>query len=473
MLIIVFLCTQIYSAQIYARETEQNSVSLGSIFTPNQDLEKLRGKLKYPWSEDKISEVNLQKNISQQKSISDKLARIKFEMINGNLDKAKVILLDSQFDQNFSMPIQYRYLAMIHFIEGNYVRSLELLQKKEMYQKGNQEHICLLRTLNLLILDRHFEALNDWRVCQEITSSSSLHTWMRMLITLKTSTDQLSFQKALADINIENERDDFLRIYLKLALYLNQPEKIFSRIPYLGEAVYQDNSIRELLGLLFYRNGDIKTAYQFIEDLESPNSENIKGNLYLAQKKYELAYAQFKLALQKKKNSQNALERIIPVAWVLKQWNDGLNFIKPLEVSTKDQLKKLAITAAFQTQSKDYSNARKNLEKVVIESKNSQSGEINQLLTYVSLMQKDLTTSQHYNNLTCKNLNGLNCWLQYHIYLWDDLSLTLFREDQIHPEQKLLDKYRDSVNAAPIEEEIYIGQQDIEELDSALLQKFR
>jgi tetratricopeptide (TPR) repeat protein len=254
---------------------------------------------------------------------------------------------------------------------------------------------------------------------------------------------------------------------------LNEPDKIFARIPYLNKEIYEDDSTRELLGLLFYRKGDLKTAYQFIEDLESPNSENIKGNLYLAQKKYELAYAQFKVALNKKKNSQNALERIIPVAWILRQWQDGLKFTQSIEVSKKDEPRRQLISAAFQTQLKDYAKARKGLEKIVHQSNLTQSPQANQLLTYVTLMQKDLSATQNYNRLACNDLRGLNCWLQFHLSSWDDFSLTIKRDENIYTEKSLLETYRSGLTSTPMQENIFIGQQDIEELDHIILQKYQ
>lgn len=470
-----------YSAQASEFQSANHSMNQGEIFTPNLAIKDFRGKFTYPMGKAKLEDAQIKRAITEQRSINNYLARVKFEMINGNLDKAKVLLLDEQFDQNFSMPIQYRYLAIINFIEGNYQRSLELLQKKEMYQEGNNQHVCLLRNLNYLILNRHFEAINDWSFCQGITRSSSQHLWMDTLVKLKTSKSNESFKKVLANINIENERDDFLRIYLKLALYLNQPDKIFARIPYLGESIYEVDSTRELLGLLFYRKGDLKTAYQFIEDLETPNSENIKGNLYLAQKKYELAYAQFKLALKRKKSSQNSLERIIPVAWMLRQWKDGLDFTQALEVNSKDQLKKLLILAAFEIQLEKFADARAKLEKIVISSKSTQSKETNQLLSYVTLMQKDLNSTRSYNLKSCKDFYGLNCWLQYHLSTWDDFSLTIKRDENIHTdiktktqtEKSLLDEYRSNFKPSPLAEDIYIGQPDIEELDNVIMQKYQ
>lgn len=468
--LILFLFT---FSDVYAQEKLISKYRKSYIFTPREDLNTYRGKFKYPLSDSKVSEKNITRSIENNQNILKKLARVKFEIINGNLNKAKVILLDTQFDQDFSMPIQYRYLAIIHFIEGDYQRSLELLQKKEMYQEGNQKHICLLRSLNLLILNRDLEALNDWTVCRSLTTSTSSHLWMDTLVSLKTSKNKDVFKKAFADINIENERGDFLRIYLKLALYLNKQDKVFPRIPYLGSAVYEDNLTREILGLLFYREGEVKTAYQFIEDLESPNSENIKGNLYLAQKKYELAYAQFKLALQKKKNSINALERVIPVAWILRQWKDGLKYTQKLEVAPEDELKKLTLIALFQTQIEEYKTARGILEKVYSESKASSKVEVHQLLSYVSMKNKDLDSFKLYNSKSCSKLDGFSCWLQFHLDIWDDFSITIMRDEPIHAGVNLLKTFREGFDANPIKEEIYLGQPDIEELDNELLQKYK
>jgi hypothetical protein len=471
MLIFTLLLPEAF-AQWKQRSVKWEGENSNMMFEPSKDKLYQRGKFKYPESVESLEEYNFERELAENQKISNRMAAIKYEIINGNLEKAKVMLLEAKYRQDFSRPIQYRYLAMIHFIEGDFKRSLEMLQKKEMYKLENTSHICVLRTLNLLILNRHVEAISDWNRCLDATvsQSSTFHLWMNTLISLKTSNKKEDINLPLRNLSIENERGDFLRIYLKLALYLNQQYKIFPRIPYLGAQVYDDQEIRELLGLLFYRDGKLVNAYKFIEDLSSPNSENIKGNLYLAQKKYELAYGQFKLALQKKSNSQNALERIVPTAWLLKQWKDGLHYTNKLEVSPSDRYKKMAIKAAFQTQLELYDEAKDTLERVVVGSKNAQAPEVNQLYSFVGLMLNNKDIATDYADKSCKNYEGLNCWLQFQLAMWEDFTLTTKREDAIHnPKVNLLDEYRNSFTKDPIVEEEFISQKDIEELDNELI----
>src|SRR5690606_9600805 len=99
---------------------------------------------------------------------------------------------------------------------------------------------------------------------------------------------------------------DQLKVILKLAMYLNQESLVVDQIPELTVDQLQDPEVREIAGQIFFRTGSLARSYRFIEDLKSPNSENIKGNLYILRNKYELAYAQFKLSLEQKLNSQNA-----------------------------------------------------------------------------------------------------------------------------------------------------------------------
>ena len=57
----------------------------------------------------------------------------------------------------------------------------------------------------------------------------------------------------------------------------------------------------------------------------------------------ELAYAQFKLALKRKNNSQNALERIAPTAWILNQWEEGAIYASRLEARPGEESNKLTL----------------------------------------------------------------------------------------------------------------------------------
>jgi hypothetical protein len=456
LLLVVILFTQLLFAESYT----------------DSHISENRGNFKYPKNPEGVMESDFKRKMQENLSISKRLGAIKYEMINGNLEKAKVMLLRSKYAEGFSRTIQYRYLGMIHFIEGNYKLSQKFLTHKSLYNISTNDTICMLRTLNFIILNRTAEAKIEWNICLDATldKSPTQYVWMNTILKLKLNDEPKITEVPLKRVNIENEKGDYLRLFLKMALYLNQQNKIFERLPFLAESAFKDPEIRELIGMLYYREGKLSKAYNFVEDLDSPNSENIKGNIYLAQKKFELAYGQFKLALKKKVNSQNSLERIIPVAWILKQWDDGLEFIEKLKVDPKDKYNKLTLKAALLTQAGQYKMAETALRKVIYGSNNAQSLEVNQLYTYNALMMKNNSDAEAYADKSCAFKDGINCWILYHFAIWENFTLTTHREDDIlEGTADLASELTQSFQEDPIIEDIYVSQEDVEEMDNDII----
>ncbi len=432
-----------------------------------------RGHFKYPAFDTDLVEQDFYRKLNHNKRITTHLGKIKFYIINGNLEKAKMMLLQDQTPDKYAQIIKFRYLSIIYFIQGNYERSLEYLSKKEMKTLSYTKNLCLLRSLNLLILDKASDASKQWGRCIDATldQSSTDHIWMSTLVNLKLRKNKDATKIPFKSINIENEKGAYLKLFLKLSLYLGQQNKILKRLKFLNEDVYTDPEIRELVGMLYYREGELVKSYHFIEDLKSPNSQNIKGNIFLAQKKYELAYAQFKLALKRKINSQNSLERMIPLAWILQQWDDGIDYLEQLDTKEKDKFTKLTIKAALKTQKKDFTGATKDLNKIIYGSRNAQSSEVNQLMTYNSLMLKNKDTAETFADLSCKNNDGINCWLQFHLQSWENFTMTIHRDEKVHQEKvDIINEYTQNFESSPLEEEIFVSQRDIEELDNNLIQ---
>jgi predicted negative regulator of RcsB-dependent stress response len=464
---LISLTLLVFYTQVFALNTSVIKDAL----TENVQKRK-RGEFVYPKNKSELDQFDYYRTLKTNQRIQSKLAAIKYQIINGNLEKAKLMLLQSNYTEDYSKVIQYRYLSIIHFIQGEYEKSLSFLTKKEMYNISISKNICLLRTLNYLILDKVVLGQAEWNKCIDSTlgKSPSSHLWISTLVKLKLNEEKNVTDIPFKNINIENEEGNFLKLYLKLALYLDKQDKILDRIQYMKNDGFTDPKIRELIGLLFYRNGKILNAYRFIEDLTSPNAENIKGNIYLSQNKYELAYAQYKLALKRKVNSQNSLERIIPVAWLLNEWEDGHDYVEKLEIDPKDIFNKLTVKAAFLTQQNKYTEAKKVLNQIVIGSRNSQSSEVNQLFSYNALMTKDLPMSLKYTDQACKNLDGVNCWLQFQLNTWEHFPLTLQRNDNVFSnESDLLDQYTSTKVENSFKEELYVNQEDIEELDNNII----
>ena len=134
---------------------------------------------------------------------------------------------------------------------------------------------------------------------------------------------------------------------VKISYFLNKEENIVSKLPKLPKKLYRSKKIRELISFIYYRLNQKKLALDFIEDISTANAENIKGNFRLKSKEFELAYGHFQLALKSKINSKNALERSLPLSWILKNGNRVKKHLSSLLSEDIDPRKKRSLETAF------------------------------------------------------------------------------------------------------------------------------
>jgi hypothetical protein len=87
------------------------------------------------------------------------------------------------------------------------------------------------------------------------------------------------------------------------------------------------------------------------------------------------------------------------------------------------------------------------------------------------MMTKNFIKSETYADLSCKTNDGINCWMRFHLALWEDFSKTIHREEEIKASTNdLFSEYTKSFTKNSIEEQEYISQRDIEELDNNLIE---
>ncbi len=108
------------------------------------------------WEQYPKSDSDLEKNSIIQSAIKlnteqEKLALIKFYMINGNLLKARSLLQTTTFDNNLSKTIKLRYLAIISFILEEYETTIKILEDGNLQQFFNQNKTCQLKILSEII----------------------------------------------------------------------------------------------------------------------------------------------------------------------------------------------------------------------------------------------------------------------------------------------------------------------------------
>lgn len=370
-----------------------------------------------------------------------------------------------------------RYKALSAFVQDDFQSAYDLVKNDRFNIVSSYEEICVLRLLSLFALGNKNEAYrklnHEYSNCRSLTEQYSKNNqlWLTSMKLLSEGNVSRLPGNKLTDFTTILENTDTTKLWLKLAIYSNREEFVTKNIALLPEEAYRNIGIRELLGMAYYRHGDVKRANDFIEDLSSPNADNIRGDIALTKKEWEIAYGHFRLALKRKEDSLNALERAIPLSWILEQWQDGLELLSRYVGPNYDQAKLLALETALRIRLNQYDRADKNLRILTQEFGTSAPLEIKLMKSFVATMRNDLPLLKESATQACRSFDGLNCWLSDQLLVWDDFSKTIKRTDEVNivaesPDQILAAA---RVPAQALKEKVLIDQRDIEELDSSLV----
>jgi hypothetical protein len=304
--------------------------------------------------------------------------------------------------------------------------------------------------------------------------------WLDTMIKLKLN-DKVGMQKKLLqNIDLSLADDESSKLWLKTGLYLNKEKDYLDLISHLNENSYQSKRLREIVAFMYLRSGDsvnLQKALSFVDDIDSANAENIKGSINLKNKEYELAFGHFKLALQKKQDSSNALDRAIPLAWILGQWADGYSMLNNNTNKLIDPRNIRSVKIAFLIRDKQFALAQKELTLLKIDFQNDPPSEVNIMDNYVSLImggneQKfDKRKMEANTEKACRNFDGISCWTSLQFIQWQNLGKSIKREDDIISDHEMnLESLKEKKVYRPLREVITVDQKDIDELDSASIE---
>lgn len=435
------------------------------------ELLSRRGELTPPPSIFDVEELN-RVLFSELRTQNNELKKVKYYLLNGEIRMARVYLSKLAYTRTKLRPVIYRYLAMLSFIEGDFSKSYFYTAKPELQDLPYFSKICTLKVLNQIVLSKNYELEKDWPKCQlhnfgNMNPSNSI--WLETLVRLKLNPNQGITRVPFKNIKLQAMDIETLKVFLKLSMYLNQESLVIDQIPELTVDQLQDPEVREIAGQIFFRSGSLARAYRFIEDLKSPNAENIKGNLYILRNKFELAYAQFKLSLEQKQNSQNAMERILPLAWLLGDWEGGSQYAEQVFHSPQTQINKMTLSSAFQTQKGDYEKASRILEHIAQKSRMGTSIEVTQLGSFNALMLNRPEMVKKQAIMSCDQYDLVNCWVLYQLGQWDAFPITIRREEKISDKREWEKLINEDISA-PLTETVFVNQIDIEEMDDKLVQ---
>lgn len=427
-------------------------------------------------------EAELQQETYLRGSDLDSLLRAKYKLINGDLKMVKFYLnrIDDRKGRLFT--IKKRYLALTSFIEGKFEESLDHLNDKRFVDNSIYPKICLLRLINFMAINDIKSLQSEKKSCMFYTAQSSKNDqfWLDTMIKLKLQDLEGLKKNLITDIEYTISDDEMSRLWLKSGLYLNKEKDLLNLIALLPESSYQSKRLREIVAFMYLRSGnknDLQKALAFVDDIDSANAENIKGNINLQNKEYELAFGHFRLALQKKQDSNNSLERAIPLAWILGQWSDGLSMLNNSTNKNLDPRNISAIRIAFLIRDKQFATAQKELAKLKIDFQNEPPFEVNIMDSYVSLMMGDNDQKfdkrkvEESTEIACKNFDGISCWISLQFIEWANLGKTIKRDEEILIDKEMtIESLKEKKMYSPLKEAVTVDQRDIEELDGAGIQ---
>jgi hypothetical protein len=429
------------------------------------------------YSIDALNESNVNRELYNAQADIENLYKAKYNMVNGNLKNARFYLNKIDENRTTLTNVKKRYIAIIEFLEGNFTRSIEALNHKMYFDSYHNGHICLLKLLNYMAIN-DTEAIKrekDQCISYTINYSKNDEYWLDTMIKLKLKDEKGLRKNMMTEFGFTLGEDEASRIWLKTGLYLNKEKDLLDLIAVLPENSYQSKRIREMIAFLYLRTGTAENktkALSFVDDIDSANAENIKGSINMQNKEYELAFGHFKLALSKKQDSINSLDRAVPLAWLLNQWKDGLDMLGKNTNKNVDPRNKRAIKAAFLIRDKKYDEAHEELTLLKNEFKNDPPSEISIMDSFVSLVvgakdkKYDKRKVEDSAEKACRAFDGINCWISLQHILWDNLGKTILREDETFSDSQItIDSMKDKKEIKPLVEISTVDQRDIEELD--------
>lgn len=419
--------------------------------------------------------LQIQRELTLRKKDLTDLQQFKILLINGNITAAKKLLLALEPTSNRINSTLMRYQALIYFLEDNYQKSLEVISTEIFSFQNhptNYQKICHLKILNLLMLGYDTTTLADnFSKCINLNRaySSNEFIWLMALIQSKDH-QSLLWKKGLLPLfpSIDSLSNEGMQILLKLILYLNQKKTFHYLSANIHPEYFKDRKIRELLGFINYRYGNQKMATDFIENIVTANTENIRGNIELAENKYELAYGHFKVALNKKSNSLNAVERIVPLTWILNKWDEGVELVERLPKEANNREQRLALVSALELRKGDYPNAFKNLQILDRWFKSNPPPLVTTMLNYVALIVGDFGIFKKSSARGCSNYNPLNCLYLWYMHLWPSFDQIINNQNPVatyEDNEITLESLKTPAPLSPLKEDIFINQKEIEELD--------
>ena len=135
-----------------------------------------------------------------------------------------------------------------------------------------------------------------------------------------------------------------------------------------------------------------------------------------------------------------------------------------------DSQKKDALESGFHIRMNNFDLAERKLRILDAEYQGQPPLEVDIMRSYVALRNNAPRTLFITSKNACRRYDGLSCWLQNQLIIWENIGKTIERDELIQAKSSFaINDLKSLQTVEPLKENVYIDQKDIEELDSQLV----
>lgn len=393
------------------------------------------------------------------------LAAAKAALIRGDARAAASFLGDVRDLEGRAALVRARYEALLLFTEGRWDEVLDALSAPAFREDRRFREICLVKLAAGAAAGRTGGMGPEFDHCLRLNrpSAAGRRTWLRALRGLLAGEGA-----SVPDADGLFADAETAAAWMKLALYLDRERDVLDHVEAMPAGLYGPPVVRELLALLYFRDGNADLALRFVEDVRTPNADNIRGDAALAEGRHEEALGHFRRVLEKKPNSLNALVRALPATWALGLWREGLGYLARIPEGRVGESGRLALRAAFRVKLGDWEGAGADIGMLRARLERSRPRPplaLHLMDGLVGLLGGGGRAFESGAARACARLDGTSCWLLHQRLIWDDFGRTIRRRDPVHSAGLDLDALGRKAEVRPLTEEVLIDQREIERLD--------
>jgi len=391
-------------------------------------------------------------------------------LLQGQVGKAQNQLNRITNTRHPAYPIKLHYQALIYLIQDQYSDLLKVLNRDRFPPGPRYGNICLLKFLAHVALGELPQARHELSVCSSFVLSDSNNELLWPELLVRFPRPVLSSDEEMLFLNPYDRqmlaKNNYVRPWLKFGAAHDQKKLGQAMLLQIVPETFQDHQIRELAGVLSYQMQDYEQALFFASDIDTPTIHNLRGNEFLKNQSYGEAWREFQQALAVNRYSLAALERSIPLAIIDHHYAEGLKYTATSAHNGIDRITLALLRSYFLLALGQKSAAQRMFAELGSKHHHFEHSLRYQLLmAYLAFTDHQPLAFNQYAAQACR-LDAHYCWPLATSLTWPNMEAQQGGQPAAAEQEATIAAFKElSGEPTPMEEEAFISQQQIDQLD--------